>query len=262
MSDDGAGFDPADPSRAETHVGLRIMQERAQRIGAHVRVRSAPGPAAPWSWNCHPRRRTPGTAAAGGAGLMENNTMSPVRLLVVDDHTCSAADWSRCWAPTRPCGSSAKRRMAEAVRKAQELQPDLVLLDNHLPGATGIQALGDLKEAAPGAKFLLLTVSEDEGDLHLALRNGANGYLLKTIEGDVLTAAIHKVMRGEPVISPELMGKLLAVLQARAATPQAPIAAPDTGPGLSPREQEVLQQIALGASNKEIARTLDIAEPR
>ena len=76
--------------------------------------------------------------------------------------------------------------------EAQELQPDLVLLDNHLPGATGIQALGDLKEAAPAARIVLLTVSEDEGDLHLALRNGANGYLLKTIEGDVLTAAIHR----------------------------------------------------------------------
>ena len=188
--------------------------------------------------------------------------MSPVRLLVVDDHTLFRRGLVALLGadPTlRVVGEAADA--AEAVRKAQELQPDLVLLDNHLPGATGIQALGDLKEAAPGAKFVLLTVSEDEGDLHLALRNGANGYLLKTIEGDVLTAAIHKVMRGEPVISPELMGKLLAVLQARGSdTAQAPIAAPDTGPGLSPREQEVLRQIALGASNKEIARTLDIAE--
>ena len=106
---------------------------------------------------------------------------------------------------------------------------------------------------------MLLTVSEDEGDLHLALRNGANGYLLKTIEGDVLTAAIHKVMRGEPVISPELMGKLLAALQARARHRTGADRA-GHGPALSPREQEVLRQIALGASNKEIARTLDIAE--
>lgn len=189
--------------------------------------------------------------------------MSPVRLLVVDDHTLFRRGLVALLGadPTlRVVGEAADA--AQAVRKAQELQPDLVLLDNHLPGATGIQALGDLKEAAPGAKFVLLTVSEDEGDLHLALRNGANGYLLKTIEGDVLTAAIHRVMRGEPVISPELMGKLLAVLQARgsdtAAEPIAPAA--DTGPALSPREQEVLRQIALGASNKEIARTLDIAE--
>jgi len=189
--------------------------------------------------------------------------MSPVRLLVVDDHTLFRRGLVALLGadPTlRVVGEAADA--AEAVRRARELQPDLVLLDNHLPGATGIQALGDLKEAAPGAKFVLLTVSEDEGDLHLALRNGANGYLLKTIEGDVLTAAIHRVMRGEPVISPELMGKLLAALQARGSdTAQAPVAAvPDTGPALSPREQEVLRQIALGASNKEIARTLDIAE--
>jgi two-component system nitrate/nitrite response regulator NarL len=193
---------------------------------------------------------------------MENNTMSPVRLLVVDDHTLFRRGLVALLGadPTlRVVGEAADA--AEAVRRARELQPDLVLLDNHLPGATGIQALGDLKEAAPAAKFVLLTVSEDEGDLHLALRNGANGYLLKTIEGDVLTAAIHRVMRGEPVISPELMGKLLAALQARGSdTVQAPVAAADTGPALSPREQEVLHQIALGASNKEIARTLDIAE--
>jgi two-component system nitrate/nitrite response regulator NarL len=194
---------------------------------------------------------------------MEKSTMFPVRLLVVDDHTLFRRGLVALLGadPTlRVVGEAGDA--AEAVRKAQDLQPDLVLLDNHLPGATGIQALGDLKEAAPGAKMVLLTVSEDEGDLHLALRNGANGYLLKTIDGDVLTAAIHKVMRGEPVISPELMGKLLAVLQARGSdTAPAPIAAaPDTGPGLSPREQEVLRQIALGASNKEIARTLDIAE--
>ena len=134
----------------------------------------------------------------------------PIRILLVDDHTLFRRGLVALLGadPTlRVVGEAADA--AQAVRKAQELQPDLVLLDNHLPGATGIQALGDLKEAAPGAKFVLLTVSEDEGDLHLALRNGANGYLLKTIEGDVLTAAIHRVMRGEPVISPELMGKLL-----------------------------------------------------
>ena len=189
--------------------------------------------------------------------------MSPVRLLVVDDHTLFRRGLVALLAqdPTLQVAGEAGDA-AEAVRKAQALQPDLVLLDNHLPGATGIQAMPDLKEAAPGARIVLLTVSEDENDLQLALRSGANGYLLKTIEGDVLTAAIHRVMAGEPVVSPELMGKLVAALQARSAA-NAPVPAPfavDTGPALSPREQEVLRQIARGASNKEIARTLDIAE--
>jgi two-component system nitrate/nitrite response regulator NarL len=192
--------------------------------------------------------------------------MTSVRLLVVDDHTLFrrglvallAADPS-----VEVVGQAGDA--AEAVRKARELQPDVILLDNHLPGATGIQALPDLREAAPGAKVVLLTVSEDEQDLQAALRGGANGYLLKTIEGDALIASIHRVMGGAPVVSPELMGKLVAALQASAGpepvTPSAgPVPPADAGAQLSPREQEVLQQIARGASNKEIARSLQIAE--
>jgi two-component system nitrate/nitrite response regulator NarL len=195
--------------------------------------------------------------------------MTSVRLLVVDDHTLFrrglvallAADPS-----VEVVGQAGDA--AEAVRKARELQPDVILLDNHLPGATGIQALPDLREAAPGAKVVLLTVSEDEQDLQAALRGGANGYLLKTIEGDALIASIHRVMGGAPVVSPELMGKLVAALQASAAglvpEPVMPTAeagpSPEPGTQLSPREQEVLQQIARGSSNKEIARSLQIAE--
>jgi two-component system nitrate/nitrite response regulator NarL len=192
--------------------------------------------------------------------------MSPVRLLVVDDHTLFRRGLVALLgqdAELQVAGEAADA--AEAVRKAQALQPDVVLLDNHLPGATGIQAIPELKEAAPRAKIVLLTVSEDEQDLHLALRSGANAYLLKTVEGDVLTAAIHRVMAGEPVISPELMGKLVAALQSpgSAVPARAPARiplAPSPASTLSPREQEVLRQIARGASNKEIARTLDIAE--
>ncbi len=188
--------------------------------------------------------------------------MSPVRVLVVDDHTLFRRGLVAL------LGSGVEMQVvgeagdaAEAVRKAQALQPDVVLLDNHLPGATGIQAIPDLRDAAPDMKIVLLTVSEDESDLHLALRSGANAYLLKTVEGEVLTSAIQRVLRGEPVISPELMSKLVAGLQAAPAAPVAPVRAAHDGPqALSPREQEVLRQIARGASNKEIARTLDIAE--
>ncbi|RYF15343.1 MAG: response regulator transcription factor [Comamonadaceae bacterium] len=186
--------------------------------------------------------------------------MPAIRLLVVDDHNLFRRGLVALLAgdPDLEVAGEAGDA-AEAVRKAQALQPDVVLLDNHLPGATGLQALAELRAAAPAARIVMLTVSEDEQDLRAALRGGANGYLLKTIEGDALGAALQRVMRGEPVVSPEMMGKLVAAVQAPVPTARAG-AAPEPLAQLSPREQEVLRQIARGASNKEIARTLDIAE--
>jgi two-component system nitrate/nitrite response regulator NarL len=180
--------------------------------------------------------------------------MTPIRLLVVDDHklfrrglvALLASDHS-----LQVVGEAADA--PEAIRRAAELQPDLVLLDNHLPGVTGVQALAGLKEAAPRARIALLTVSEDEDDLQAALRGGANGYLLKTMDGEDLSRAIHRIVGGEPVISPEMTGKLVSAFRQRPA-------AADPLAQLSTREQEVLQEIALGQSNKEIARKLSIAE--
>jgi two-component system nitrate/nitrite response regulator NarL len=82
----------------------------------------------------------------------------------------------------------------EAQRRASELQPDLILLDNHLPGVNGVDALPACARQRPGARILMLTVSEDERDLAAALRAGASGYLLKTMEGDALSAAIRRAM--------------------------------------------------------------------
>ncbi|MCM2250881.1 MAG: response regulator, partial [Ramlibacter sp.] len=185
----------------------------------------------------------------------------PVRLIVVDDHTLFRRGLVALLASDASLSVVGEASDAgEAVRKAAALLPDVILLDNHLPGVTGIQALPGLKEAAPSARIILLTVSEDEQDLQAALRAGAHGYLLKTIEGELLARSIHQAMRGEPVISSEMTGKLVTAFQS-AASPAPPAAAqPDPLAQLSAREQQVLQQIALGASNKEIARALSIAE--
>lgn len=156
---------------------------------------------------------------------------------------------------------------AEALRLAPGLQPDIVLLDNHLPGVAGIDAIRDLRRLLPRTRVLMLTVSEDAQDLSDALRNGAQGYLLKSIDGDVLADAIRRAARGEPVVSLELMGKLVQAFQAQDGMPPlglaggaAAVSGEELGAALTPREEEVLGEIARGASNKEIARTLDIAE--
>jgi two-component system, NarL family, nitrate/nitrite response regulator NarL len=185
----------------------------------------------------------------------------PIRVLVVDDHTLFRRGLTALLARhpiVRVVGDAADA--GEALRRARELAPDLILLDNHLPGVNGVDALPALREAAPDARVLMLTVSEDEADLAAALRGGACGYLLKTIEGDALVAALARVMRGESVVADEMTGKLVAAYRdaaaapARAEQPASPLAL------LSPREREILRGIARGASNKEIGRDLGIAE--
>ena len=181
-----------------------------------------------------------------------------IRLFVVDDHTLFRRGLTALLArePQFEVVGDAGDA-GQAQRSVQELQPDLVLLDNHLPGVNGVAALPALREAAPRARVLMLTVSEDEQDLAAALRAGACGYLLKTIDGDALADAIRRAMRGESVIADEMSGKLLAAFRApaqAAAVPASPLAT------LSPRELDILRGIARGESNKQIARTLGIAE--
>ncbi len=190
---------------------------------------------------------------------------SRIRILVVDDHTLFRRGLTALlqrdpqFEVVGDAGDA-----GEAQRRVQALRPDVILLDNHLPGVNGVDALPALMAAAPGVRVLMLTVSEDERDLAAALRGGACGYLLKTIEGEALSIAIRRAMRGESVVAEEMTGKLVAAYRG-AAAPQAP---PVPGPpvpasrldALSPREQEILRGIAQGQGNKEIARSLGIAE--
>jgi two-component system nitrate/nitrite response regulator NarL len=186
-------------------------------------------------------------------------TAPPIRVFVVDDHTLFRRGLTALLAAdpgVAVVGDAADA--GEAQRLAESLQPDVILLDNHLPGVTGVAALPALRAACPAAKMLMLTVSEDEADLAAALRGGAHGYLLKTIDGETLSAAIRRAHEGHNVIAQEMTSKLVAAFRQAPAEPAAapaPLAA-----DLSPRETEILAQIGLGASNKEIARTLAIAE--
>ena len=197
---------------------------------------------------------------------MPTNTTAPIRILVVDDHTLFRRGLTALLArDPLLCVIGDAADAGQAQRKAQELQPDLILLDNHLPGVNGVDALPALREAAPKARILMLTVSEDANDLAAALRGGADGYLLKTIEGDALTAAIQRAMQGDSVIAPEMMSKLVAAYRgaasvAPAASAPAVSAVEAAIASLSPRERDILRGIARGASNKEIARENGIVE--
>ena len=158
--------------------------------------------------------------------------MTPtIRLLLVDDHTLFRRGLKALLSQDdrfEVCGEAGDA--GEALRCLQHQQPDVILLDNHLPGVRGVDAIPALKEAAPATRILMLTVSENENDLSAALQAGADGYLLKTVESEQLADTILKVMDGESVISPEMMTKLVAVFRTRPASPTTPAASAPLSP--------------------------------
>ena len=143
------------------------------------------------------------------------------------------------------------------------VKPGVLVLDALMPRMDGFEVLRRIKADASLShlRIIMLTVSEDERDLSAALRAGAGGYLLKTIEGDALGDALCRAMLGESVVANEMTGKLVAAYRQAAGGAAAPApAVVSVLDQLSPREQDILRGIARGDSNKEIARALGIAE--
>ena len=213
------------------------------------------------------------------------NDTRTVRLMVVDDHNLFRRGLIALLSRDERIEVVAEARDAgEALKLGAQHRPDVILLDNHLPGVHGVEALPQFCATVPEARIVMLTVSEGANDLAQALARGAAGYLLKTVEGEELVDAVLRATRGESVLSPEMTGKLMAAYrQVVASTPVtadapagaavAEVPADDAGSTdrtkdegssavsrLSPRERDILREIARGASNKEIARTLSIAE--
>jgi len=182
--------------------------------------------------------------------------MKPIRVLIIDDHTLFRSGIKLLL--ERQTGFEVVGEASdglEGVKRAKQLKPDVVLLDLHMPGTGGLVTIPLLREEAPQTEIIMLTVSEDADDLLEALRAGARGYLLKNIETDFLLDSISRAAAGESVMSSQMASKLADAVR----TPQKTTT--DANPEkLTPREREIIVMLASGASNKEIARTLDLAE--
>ena len=141
------------------------------------------------------------------------------------------------------------------VKLAEQLKPDLILLDLDMPIMNGREALPQLLNDVPERVVIILTVSEDAEDLTECMRLGARGYLLKNIETHFLLDGIRKAMEGDSILSPEMTTKLISQLRN-----PAPVKSNDTLKTLTLREKETLYWLAKGASNKMIAREMNVAE--
>lgn len=182
----------------------------------------------------------------------------PITVLLVDDHTLFRSgirSLLQRHADFTVLGEASDG--IEGIKRAKQLQPDVVLLDLNMPGMSGVETLQLLLQDRPGMAVIMLTVSEEAEDLALALQSGARGYLIKNIDADYLVRAIRRAAAGESVLAESMASKLVAHMQGSAAKKAAP---PSELDKLTPREREILSCLARGESNKTIARTLDVAE--
>jgi two-component system, NarL family, nitrate/nitrite response regulator NarL len=179
-----------------------------------------------------------------------------IRIAIVDDHPLfreGVAATLRNNPALELVGQGASAE--QAIQIAQDLLPDILLLDISLPG-NGIEATREIARLCPYIKVIMLTASENEDHVSSALEAGARGYILKGIGAEELMRTIQSIYQGESYVTPQLAARLLSVMK----SPPAHASSQDTLPALTKREEEILDGVAQGKTNKEIARALDISE--
>jgi DNA-binding NarL/FixJ family response regulator len=183
--------------------------------------------------------------------------MKPIRVLLADDHALFRSGLASLL--TIEPGFEVVGEAVdgdEAFQKAQELQPDIVLMDIYMPGCDGLAATGRITTHLPQVKVVVLTVSEDDENLYSAIKCGAYGYLLKKLKPEVLFEMLRGAFRGEAPISRGTATKILHEFAKRTRqTPGEIVQEP-----LTTREEQVLKLLSKGLTNKEIANRLELTE--
>ena len=183
-----------------------------------------------------------------------------IRILLVDDHTLFRSGLKALLSRQddfEVVGEASDG--LEGVKQAEQLQPDLVLLDLDMPVMNGTEALAQMMEMNRQLPVVMLTVSEDADDLKEAFVLGARGYLFKNIDADYLVNSIRKIVAGESVMSPEMTSKFVNGIRAKNLSLM-PEVRPETVRSLTERERQILGCLAQGASNREMAQMLNMSE--
>ena len=275
IEDQGRGFNARSHATPLTdliaddapHFGLEIMRERAAKVGGSVRVESAPGKGVRVTVRM-PRARAIMSQVDG----VESN-LGP-RVVLADDHPLFLEGLRTLLASRGVQVVGVARNGEEAQAQVRELRPDIVAIDINMPVCDGLEATRRIKAEFPDTKIVILTVSTEDADLYQALKNGASGYLLKSLNADELLTMLADVMRGEVVFSPGIAARVLQEFsEHQAATPSPdasaapsdvamddPDAAPEPVYTLTPRQLQILRLVAQGMTYKEIALKLFITE--
>jgi DNA-binding NarL/FixJ family response regulator/two-component sensor histidine kinase len=264
------------------HFGLQSMRERAYLVGGWLKLESAPGqgtrvlvtlPYAPLANAVGAavlpsmKETTQMTPAPSVAGLLPaarqisaaqpGQTTVPagrIRVLIVDDHAMTRAGIRHLlenYPDVEVVGEAADG--LEALAEAQDLGPQVILMDRRMAGMDGLEALRQLRASNRDVRVLMLSAFAQDDDVLESLKAGASGFVLKDVTPDELASVVRAVARGETLLSPGLTGKLIDRFGHGASAEQQ--AAMLTG-----REQEVLRLLAGGLRNKEMARQLQVSE--
>lgn len=183
-----------------------------------------------------------------------------IRILLVDDHTLFRSGLKALLGRQADFEIEGEASDGlEGVKLAEQLKPDLVLLDLDMPVMNGTEALAQMLAANRELPVVMLTVSEDAEDLKEAFVLGARGYLVKNIDAEYLVNGVRQVVAGESVMSPEMTSKFVNGIRAKHLSLM-PEVRPETVKSLTERERQILGCLAQGASNREMANLLNMSE--